>query len=334
MLGYKKRKKLLAAIEKNRSSSCVMYVTGDRRFASTKIHAEVIELLTEHLDIIGPTKRISFILYTNGGHTSAAWRIINLLQTFCEDLEVIVISKALSAGTLIALGADRVIMTKQGVMGPIDPSLDHPLNPPKPGGKPGATVMVSVEAIRSYIETLRTELGVTDQTNTSKIINSLAEKVHPLVLGQAFRSKTQVREIAIRLLQSKMDDEDRIEKIADFICESSGSHDYSINRREAAALGFNVEKPDPELYKLLIELHKNYVDELLLRQDWDTKTYLGNQVSADYHFAKGLLESVSGGSHRFIREGQIVRRLVSRPDSSPKEIIEDDFEFNGWRRVV
>ena len=56
--------------------------------------------------------------------------IANMIRLFCDEFEVIVPSKAHSTATLICLGADRVVMTKQATLGPIDPGINDPPNPP------------------------------------------------------------------------------------------------------------------------------------------------------------------------------------------------------------
>ena len=53
-----------------------------------------------------------------------------MIRLFCDEFEVIVPSKAHSTATLICLGADRVVMTKQATLGPIDPGINDPPNPP------------------------------------------------------------------------------------------------------------------------------------------------------------------------------------------------------------
>jgi len=45
---------------------------------------------------------------------------------------VIIPFKALSCATLMALGADNILMTKMGQLSPIDPSIDSPLAPTAP----------------------------------------------------------------------------------------------------------------------------------------------------------------------------------------------------------
>ena len=135
---------MLDQLAQMRESHVISYITGDRPQLETRISPEVIDLFVQHLDEIGPVPKLSLLLYTNGGDTAAAWRLINLLHTFCDDFEVIIPAKALSAGTLISLGANRIVMTKQAALGPIDPSVNHPLNPSVPNA-PHARVPVSVE---------------------------------------------------------------------------------------------------------------------------------------------------------------------------------------------
>jgi len=120
-MNYNQRQTLYRELERDRHSKVLLYVTGDRPGFETLISREVIDLFVHHLDTIGPVKKITLILYSSGGDVSAAWAIANLLRIFADDLEVIVPAKALSAGTLIALGADRILMTKQATLGPIDP---------------------------------------------------------------------------------------------------------------------------------------------------------------------------------------------------------------------
>ena len=95
----------------------------------TQISTDVLEYFSDHLDKIGKVEKISLFLYTQGGDTMAAWSLVNLIRQFCEKFEIIIPSKARSSGTIISLGADEIIMTKQATLGPIDPSLNNPLNP-------------------------------------------------------------------------------------------------------------------------------------------------------------------------------------------------------------
>lgn len=72
----------------------LLYVTGDRPAMETQIGPDVDDIFVEHLDAIWPAEKISLVLYTTGGNTATAWRLINLLRTFCDELEIIVLVKA------------------------------------------------------------------------------------------------------------------------------------------------------------------------------------------------------------------------------------------------
>ena len=109
----KDRLKLYEKLETDRNSTVIAYVTGDRRGLETKVGSDAVDLFVHHLDHIGVVDKLTLFLYTRGGDTLAAWSLINLLRIFADNLEIIVPSKAQSAGTLLCLGADSIIMTKQ-----------------------------------------------------------------------------------------------------------------------------------------------------------------------------------------------------------------------------
>jgi ClpP class serine protease len=180
---YAQRQALYKKIERARKSRVVAFLTGDRPGMQTQISPDAVDLFVDHLDAIFPAKRISLILYTLGGSTMAAWNLVNMLRLFCDELEIIVPSKARSAGTLMCLGADKIVMTKQATLGPIDPSLSGPLNPQIPGAAPDARAPVSVEAVKGCIEMAKGDFGVKDGSDMARILTELSNKVHPLVLG-------------------------------------------------------------------------------------------------------------------------------------------------------
>jgi hypothetical protein len=185
---FKDRITLYQEIEKRRESKLLVYVTGDRPGFETQIHPEILDYFIDHLDRIGKPKKISLLLYTRGGNTLGAWSLVNLIRQFCDDFEVIIPAKAHSAGTLISLGANTIIMTKQATLGPIDPSLNSPLNPQNPLApqNPTARVPVSVESIKGYFQLAQDDLKINDEENLKDIMINLSNQVHPLVLGFTF----------------------------------------------------------------------------------------------------------------------------------------------------
>ena len=319
---YNDRLELYKELEKSFNTKLLVYITSDRLGLETQIAQDVIDFFIEHLDKIGNTKKISLYLYTRGGNTAAAWNIINLLRMYCDELQVIIPHKAHSAGTIISLGANEIVMTKQATLGPIDPSINTPLNPQIPG-MPGQTYPVSVEAVKGYLEFAENELSIHDDEALSKIYLKLSELVHPLVLGQVYRSKAQIQMLAEKLLHNQVTDPDKVKKIIDFLCSDSGSHDYTINRREAENdLGLKIRKPTDNQYKIIKAIYDNINDELCFSQPF----FIEN-INGAYIARRCLLESVIGGSDYFSTEGKVVYNQIN----GNKNIIQHNKVFEGWR---
>jgi Serine dehydrogenase proteinase len=296
----------------------------------TQIQSDAYDHFVNLLDDIGVVDRISLILYTRGGATLAAWSIVNLIQQFCKTFEVIVPSKAHSSGTLITLGAKTIVMTKQATLGPIDPSVNTPLNPKISGGAPGATVPVSVEAVNGFIELGKDAMGKSEPNAIKDLLLKLTDSIHPLVLGNVFRSKSQIQMLGKKLLESSNADAKRIPSLISFLCSESGSHDYSIHRREARTLGLPIEKPNDEFYKEIKDLYDDFAAELFLTQEWNPIAALGSASSHSYSNKRALIESTTGGSYYFASEGTI--QTVTPPPGQPQAPqLQDSRDFEGWR---
>lgn len=69
------------------------------------------------------SKGLTLILHTPGGITNAAETIVAYLRSKFSHIETVVPTFAMSAGTMIALGTNRIIMGRQSQLGPIDPQL-------------------------------------------------------------------------------------------------------------------------------------------------------------------------------------------------------------------
>lgn len=328
---HDERKAILSEIGKARDSKVLLYVTSDRPSMETQIGPDVDDIFVEHLDELWPAKKISLVLYTTGGNTATAWRLINLLRTFCDELEIIVLVKALSAGTLMCLGANQIVMSKQSTLGPIDPSVNNPMNPQVPGTNPPQKAPVSVEAVQGYLDVAK-ELGVNDSGSLSAILTHLSSQIHPLVLGQIYRTRTQIRDLATKLLVHQEIEDKKKDEIIDFLCSDSGSHDHTINRREAAALGLKIEKPSAEFYDVLRKLYKDISVTLKLRDRFTPDTEVANNPAVHYRLRRGLIETVEYGSHQFITEGVLTKVQVPQNGAPPAIGFQDNRLFEGWKR--
>jgi predicted transcriptional regulator len=199
---------------------------------------------------------------------------------------------------------------------------------------PQVRAPVSVEAVRGYLDAAK-ELGVSDSASLAQVLVDLSSKVHPLVLGQIFRSRSQIRFLAKKLLKRQVSNGEKMKEIIDFLCAESGSHDYTINRREAIELGLNVEKPSDSLYSLLRRLHLSYVDEFKLLDPYDPYSLLGANATVNYVLPRAAIESVKTGSHQFLSEGTLTKTTVQQIGPAgpiSQDSINDNRRFEGWRK--
>ena len=109
-MGRAERMNLIGQIEKMTDSRVLVLMLGDRRGLETRIAPDVKPFCQEHLMRMGHQKKISLYIYSTGGITIAGYALANLLREFSDSYDVIIPFKAWSCATLIALGADNIIM--------------------------------------------------------------------------------------------------------------------------------------------------------------------------------------------------------------------------------
>lgn len=307
------RADLIKKIETERNSRVISYATGDRPPFATKIAGDIVPLLGNLLDGIGKVKKISLLLYTSGGDMLAPIRIVKLIRNHCDEFEVLVPYKAHSAGTLICLGADTIVMGKLGELTPVDPTTGHPFNPQNPAN-PQQKLEVSVEDLNSYLLFAKEKAEV----KSEQMIDAyklLVEKLHPLSIGNAYRAYRMARLLTERLLWLHMDKEKDNEKIKKIVKEITGDitiHAYPIDRDEAADLGLKIEKAADEVDKSICEIYENYAEEMKLGQPFHPNELLAGKEMVEINKVGAYLETadtsyqftITGKAQKIIRNNQ------------------------------
>ena len=307
------RVELIKKLETERKSRVISYITGDRLPFATKIAGDIVPLLGNLLDGIGKVKKISLLLYTSGGDMLAPIRIVKLIRNHCDEFEVLVPYKAHSAGTLICLGADTIVMSKLGELTPVDPTTGHPFNPQNPAN-PQQKLEVSVEDLNSYLLFAKEKAEV----KSEQMIDAyklLVEKLHPLSIGNAYRAYRMARLLTERLLWLHMDKEKDGEKIKKIIKEITGDitiHAYPIDRDEAADLGLRIEKAADELDKSMCQIYENYAEEMKLGQPFHPNELLAGKEMVEINKVGAYLETadtsyqftITGRAQKIIKNNQ------------------------------
>lgn len=257
---------ILQRLEKERGNPAIVYWLTQR--AKVSVAAEVP--LYDHLRAIGHQKKLDVVIFTHGGDTEAPWRLVSLIREFCDRFALIVPFRSASAGTLMALGADEIVMTPFSVLGPIDPSRTHPLLPRRKGA--AAPEPISVQDMRHAMQFIR-EASTTDGSPIpytpeamAHIFTALFNKIHPLAIGAIEQSYALAKLIGHRCLETHLDSEkdaDEIKSIVDRLCDDYKSHSYPISRAEAKSLGLNVSDAPSQLETILVDLTKFYTGRLI-----------------------------------------------------------------------
>ena len=117
-----KRRELLRKIEAQAEGK----TAGALAFISTEaatIDSDDIPAIGDALLSIGDVDILNLIIDSPGGDGTVAEKIINLCRSYCSKLRVFIPSKAKSAATIIALGADEIVMGFCSEIGPIDAQI-------------------------------------------------------------------------------------------------------------------------------------------------------------------------------------------------------------------
>lgn len=338
------RKEILQKIETLRGSKVVSYVTSDRQGAvNARVAMDIIPIISAQLRAIGKTEKIDLVLYSAGGDTMVPWRLVSMIREYCDRFSVLVPYKAHSAATMIALGADEIVMSDMSELSPIDPSTANVFNPADPQN-PQNRIPISVEEVMSYFDLAKNKFGIKDDAELAKIFNKFVESdppIHPLALGNVNRTHNLIKVLAKRLLKSHKAPmaEDALDQVIGFLTEGLFSHQYLIGRKEAKEdLGIaSVVFADNALSEALSSLYETYRDETHMTEMWNPETEIEGRSENRKEYAIAFVETVSSGSvfHlgiEFKRIQQMVPQQVSGGVVNiPQEQVVWRVVGQGWR---
>jgi hypothetical protein len=269
------RIELIKKIELLRGTKVITYITSTRQNLEVQMAIDTIRKFYEHLKDIPEKDRtkikIDLLIVSNGGDGTVPWRLVTLFREYAKEFNVLIPYRAFSAATLTALGADKIIMHPMGMLGPTDPTVTNPFNPED---KFGNKIGISVEDVTAYIALLKDDVGIGHEDELIQAFNILAEKVHPLALGNVKRSLSQSKMMAQKLLTlhlNKGQDQHKIDDIVENLTSKLYYHGHPINRKEAKEqIGLtNVENAIPELESLMWDLYLDYENEIKSEQPFN-----------------------------------------------------------------
>lgn len=322
------RIRLIKEIGRRMESSVICYITGDRENLGTRIAPDVIPVFHRQLEKMTGRGRIDLFLYTRGGDVITPWRLAQLIREYSPEFRVLVPYRAYSAGTLLCLGADQIIMGVMGELGPIDPSVINAYNPEDPGN-PTARMPVSIEDVYSYLA-LAGEIAGMDADAMCRVFSILAERIHPLALGNVHRNYLLIRSLANKLLGLRKNrlDSDNESRIINNLTEKLYAHDYTISRREAADdIGLPVVCPDRDVERLIWVLYDDFARELNLAEPFDPRDLINTGQRREFEVTAGVVET------EFSRDCFSFSGVVERKFHHGNSEIDVEITKQGWRTL-
>lgn len=293
-------------LKARKSDALIVYITGDKRppeSFGTVVHPEIIPLLYEHLKLIGKKKKISLLLYTSGGMLETPWALVNLIREYCQEFEVLVPSKALSAGTLICIGADKIVTTPISLLSPVDPTGNFIVG--------NQQRSIQVEDVAGFIEFAKKKVGLTKQDVLAEVLKSLVGETPPQVLGNINRTHTLIRQLVDKLLELHKNPipEEQKKKIKENLTEKLYSHQHLINRKELISIGFKdlVEELNTINEEQLLNIFNYFSDKMELNEVFDPTTKIGNKQSHQFTLPRAILAS-GDLCHAFLSEYSIEKQ--------------------------
>ncbi len=255
-------------------------------------------------------KNSLLFLTTYGGSADAAYKIARTLQYSYDKFTIFLNSDCKSAGTLLTLGADEIIMSEFAEIGPLDVQL---YKPDELGERSsGLDWIESLNSLRNqslklfeeHFLDLRFKSGYQLSTKLSSdiaakltigLLTPIYSQIDPVQLGDIERSISIAYAYGVRLQgKSKNLKDDSLFKLV----SSYPSHGFIIDFYEAKELFHNIRLPtyeESQLAQLLQPIaHENITGptpliNCLSRKDYAPDDDTGDRQNGNLQFERGEL---------------------------------------------
>ena len=272
-MGRPERIEILRSIEQSRGSRVLAFITGDRPPVGGQLGDDAVRPLYDHLRELGHVDRLDLLLYSRGGAIDVPWRIAAAFRRIASEWNVLIPFRANSAATLLSLGADNIVLGRQGELGPIDPILSLQRVVPQPGGGVPSVQQenINVEDVMAYVRFLTERAGLSDQSALTQGMTLLGQRLDAVLLGSMYRTHSHIRDLAKRMLLSRVKpaSEQQVKAIVDTLAEKVYAHGHAIGLHEAEEIGLPVVEAPADVDDAMWRLLQDYEVEMKLLEPLD-----------------------------------------------------------------
>lgn len=261
------RRKYITEFAEYRGRNVITYYSGwmYHHNENVSINDKDVNAFMEVVHKLDKKKGLDLILHTPGGEIAATELIINYLHSCFSDIKVFVPQMAMSAGSIISVSCNEIIMGKHSCLGPFDPQL---------GGVACQSVLKEFEDAKEDIKKNPSALGL-----WQVIIN----KYNPTFLYSCVQAVSLTNELADKLIKKVVKDTTKLEAIKKAFNDNSESkvHSRHLSIAKLQKLGLNVTplEEDQKLQDLVLSLHHCYI---ILLENTNVCKCLENNLGGRY----------------------------------------------------
>jgi hypothetical protein len=283
-MSYQDRVELYREMESLRGRPLVVYMTSSRGNAGGRMAGDAVPEFMTQLEALPPgAGALDLLVVSQGGDPTVAWRVVSLIRERVEKLAVLVPEAAFSAATMIALGADEIVMHPNGNLGPVDPQIELPGKTPNDQGQ-----RFGSEDLLAYLHFCRERVGLTDQVTMIEAFKMLSQAVGPVPIGVAARSSQLSVSMGEKLLRLHMKEPTQAQKartLAETLNKQFFHHGYPVSRTEAKEIGLQIAERDADVENLMWRIWTDIEGELKLREPFNPMAVLAGDPSCAPLFA-------------------------------------------------
>ena len=262
------RQEMLVKINQLTGRNVISYYSGWLKTSDApnlSINDNDVDAFMNAIYKLDKSKGLDLILHTPGGDIAATESIVNYLQSvFPNNIRAIIPQLSMSAGTMIALSCNVIIMGKQSSLGPIDPQF---------GG-------IACQGILDEYQRALSDISV--NPNALGIWQTIISKYHPTLIGDCENAVKWSKELATKWLQ-QVNPNIIIKDVENMFISHANSYSHSrhISRKECKLVGLNIEdlEDDQDLQDAVLSLHHCY---MILFDKWRYSKIVENHIGGHY----------------------------------------------------
>ncbi len=214
------------------------------------IHPDVVAPFADAIGDLESDESLDLMLTSIGGDGEIAYRLASMCHGGRADFRVIVVDLAASAATLLALGAESIVMSDVSALGPVDPQIYVE----------GWGDYYPAKDIIEIVESLEGRANQNPQVFEYYV--ALLGEIDALLYQSAVSATRRTQELVPQLVSLR-----QVAPSADIVdnltkeLQSHAEHSATIGYNRAREIGLEVEylPPNSQQWSMLWRLHAHYM---------------------------------------------------------------------------